>query len=118
MKVDLLKKLIKEAVREVLIEELQLPKKTTVNTLPIKEDRNISSVSPSITGNPLQDVLTLTKKELSSRDYSNFIINENVDSNNYIPTVDTGIGLDLSNLDFVKKASSVYNLSKEKDRLK
>lgn len=116
MKVDLLKKLIKEAVREVLIEELQLSTKQKPDTS-IKENHTASSNAGNISANPLQDALASTMKEFTRKDYSNFIINEN----SFTPEVQTpqiGVGLDLSNLDFVKKASSVYNLSKEKDKLR
>lgn len=116
MKVDLLKNLIKEAVREVLVEELQLSKKQ-MQSNSVKENRTVQAPSISLNGNPLQDALMATRQELSSIDYSNFMISEH-STDTVMPVTDTRAGLDLSGLDFVKKATSIYKLSKEKDSLK
>ncbi len=118
MKVELFKKLIKEAVREVLIEELGT---STSNEKPQKSNVQESKVQTqpiSVTsGNPIQDALLSTMKEFSRKDYSNFLLQENTDS--FLDTSDSiEVGLDLTNLDFVKKASSILKLSDQKDKLK
>jgi hypothetical protein len=110
MKVELLKKIIKEAVREVLVEEFQLLNKQPP-VIPVKENKIMQTKVP---GNPLQNALMSTMQELSRQDYSNFLINEeNTLTSNMI--ADTKVGLDLSNLDFVKKASTILHKSNEID---
>lgn len=131
MKVQLLKNLIKESVREVLKEELKeilleikknsdpSPPPTNTGNFSISEHRTISPTSTFVS---LEDILNDTKQSMSRSDYSN-ILNEST-LEPFIPTSTASsirngepvVGLDITNLDFVKKAASVYNLSKEKDR--
>jgi hypothetical protein len=116
MKVDLLKNLIKEAVREVIKEELenvnlkevQLKKSQTPNTLPVNVNQ-VDSIPSSI-----NEVLNLTKASMTREDYKNIIGTEQDVTETSIPVLTSGGGLDLSNLDFVKNAAAIYNLSKTK----
>lgn len=132
MKVQLLKNLIKESVREVLKEELKEilleikknsdpspPTPTNTGNFSISEHRTFSPTSTFVS---LEDILNDTKQSMSRSDYSN-ILNESTLEPFISTSTASGIrngepvvGLDITNLDFVKKAASVYNLSKEKDR--
>jgi hypothetical protein len=112
MKIELFKNLIKEAVREVLVEEFQLTKKPLNTT--VKEETIIHS---STSGNTLQDVLLSTMKELSKKDYNNFLMIED-DLSNQNNNILSEVGLDISGLNFVQKASKIYKLSNEKDLLR
>lgn len=115
MKVESFKKLIKEAVREVLEEDYQLPKKQT-KTISLPEQKTVDIQNrTSQSENPLQDALMSTMKEFTKKDYSNFIINED-NINTSAVSVDSNVGLDLSNLDFINKAKSVLQKSNEFDK--
>lgn len=133
MKVHLFKNLIKEAVREVLKEELRDILSEYKSSTPFhsfEENTTLSSTSKDLKGKPttstpissLESVLNETRQSMTSSDFKNMIggdigvssisgtpstsINETSD----IPTV----GLDITNLSFVKKAAAVYNLANEK----
>lgn len=115
MKVQEFKKLIKEAVREVLEEEYQLPKKQVKdNSL---AEKSIVDVNNTVVEgqNPLKDALMSTMKEFTRKDYSNFLINEENFNTSTVST-DSNSGLDLSSLDFVNKAKSVLQKSYELDK--
>jgi len=125
MKVDALKKLIKEAVKEAIQEELgKTPQ-------PVQETAQARQV-PS-TGNPIMDMLNMTKQSMTNEEYRNV---SSMDSS-IVPQPDfrslmTGgqdmpaprrtlanapkVGLDISNLDFVKKAASVFKQAEEKSK--
>jgi len=125
MKVDALKKLIKEAVKEAIQEELgKTPQ-------PVQETAQARQV-PS-TGNPIMDMLNMTKQSMTNEEYRNV---SSMDSS-MVPQPDfrslmTGgqdmsaprrtlanapkVGLDISNLDFVKKAASVFKQAEEKSK--
>jgi hypothetical protein len=117
MKVELFKKLIKEAVREVLVEELQFLRTKSENKT-LKEEVITTPTLTSTSNNPLHDVLMITKKELSSKDYSNLVVNESVVYDQTTPNIDTNVGLDINSLDFVKNAKKIYNLSVEKSKIR
>jgi hypothetical protein len=116
MKVELLKNLIKEAVREVIKEELlninlkevELKKSQIVNNLPVNSDQ-VNSVPSSI-----NEVLNLTRASMTREDYKNIVGTEQSITETSAPVLTSGGGLDLSNLDFVKNAAAIYNLSKTK----
>lgn len=138
MKVELLKNLIKESVREVLKEELE--KFLNENFVKEKEKEikevfvqknNISTKKEPLTSfnfsknKQLNEILQSTRQEMSSQDFSNVMnfTTENLNSNtnqnftfdsNNIPRPQPG--LDISNLDFVNKAAAVYNASLQKDK--
>lgn len=126
MKVHLFKNLIKEAVREVLKEELSeilslANKNTSVLSQPQKPlaSSNPIPLRPSSSGTKtgLNEILEMTKRNMTRDDISNFY------SEGGMVSMDTShvssspaVGVDLSNLDFVSKAASIYKLSNEKDK--
>lgn len=130
MKVQLLKNLIKEAVREVLKDELPLILQENKLSSPNLSSPGIYSQDYSNTlggknngaDTPLlslEDILNETRQSMTRSDYSNII----GESTSFTPPTSTdtynevpSIGLDISKLDFVKKAASVYNLSNQKDK--
>lgn len=130
MKVQLLKNLIKEAVREVLKEELKeilLETRSSSSTVVEPSSMKDYSVFPSVVKidtdssyspyTSLQDVLNETKQSMTRSDYSNIIgENKKVSTSEPFSLINesSNVGLDISNLDFVKKAAAVYNLSTQK----
>lgn len=118
MKAHAFKKLIKEAVKEALKEELQLSSKQN-NTREVKQE-NFQAGS-------LEEALNMTKSTMSSEDYKNVLSFDSSDAKNFfnpnsnsdsVQVTGPQPGLDISNLDFVKKASSVLKASEQKDRKK
>lgn len=117
MKTSQLKHLIKEAVREAIREELGATQQQT----PVQE----AVVNPPMptpaakTGNALLDALNETKHTLSSDEYKN-LINAN---SSMVSAPGLGMqsntpsgpmpGLDLSQLDFTKKAGAIFKKSNE-----
>ena len=126
MKASQFKQLIKEAVREVLKEELS-------NVTPAIQERVQQSNSPSTGIATLDAMLNETKASMNSEDYRNVINMSSQDAQGFgmmkpqssDPThvgqaLSTApkVGLDISQLDFVKKASAVYNKAVEKSNNK
>jgi hypothetical protein len=134
MKVDLLKRLIKEAVSEAVREELNKvlsedakPKTTpigvggygTPNTVTKYENYRPVVAKLVPTGDPIMDLLNETRGAMTQADYQGIVGGDS-------PMVDGGDysqfrqgpepGLDISQFDFVKKAGAIYNASKEKDK--
>jgi len=125
MKVDALKKLIKEAVKEAIQEELgRTPQ-------PVQETVQARQV-PS-TGNPIMDMLNMTKQSMTNEEYRNVSSMDSsmVPQPNFRSLITGGqdmpvprrtlanapkVGLDISNLDFVKKAASVFKQAEEKSK--
>lgn len=122
MKASQFKQLIKEAVREVIREELS-------NPAPTVQER-VDTPKVSSTGNASLDaMLNETRASMSSQDYRN-VINmtsqdaqgfgirtpQSTDPSHVGQALNTApkVGLDISQLDFVKKASAVYNKAVEK----
>lgn len=126
MKASQFKQLIKEAVREVLKEELS-------NVAPTIQERVQQSNVPSTGIATLDAMLNETKASMNSEDYRNVI---NMSSQNaqgfgmmkpqssdpahvgQALSTAPKVGLDISQLDFVKKASAVYNKAVEKSNNK
>jgi hypothetical protein len=127
MKVDLLKKLIKEAVREVLKEELA----GTLAEAPVRQVSKVTKFepykptvsnykAPVTTGDPIADLLQETRAQMRNQDNSHM-----QDFSQMVQAPGLGMqshdsyqepGLDISQFDFIKKAASVYNASVEKDK--
>lgn len=117
MKTSQLKHLIKEAVREAIREELGATQQQT----PVQEAVvNPPKPTPAAkTGNALLDALNETKHTLSSDEYKN-LINAN---SSMVSAPGLGMqsntpsgpmpGLDLSQLDFTKKAGAIFKKSNE-----
>jgi hypothetical protein len=125
MKVDALKKLIKEAVKEAIQEELA---KKPEPVMEMVETPAIQS-----TGNPIMDMLNMTKRSMTNEEYKNVMTTESTmtqapDFRSMMSGMQEmpaprrtlanapKVGLDISNLDFVKKAASVFKQAEEKSK--
>lgn len=117
MKVKALKQLIKEAVKEAIREELNIGKASS------ERQETVQS------SNSIEEALLNTRSTMTNEDYKNVLSFEASDARNFFSSnsdslettsVSTGpkVGLDISNLDFVKKASKVLDASYQKDRAK
>lgn len=126
MKASQFKQLIKEAVREVLKEELS-------NVAPVIQERVQQSNVPSTGIATLDAMLNETKASMNSEDYRNVINMSSQDAQGFgmmkpqssdpahveqALSTAPKVGLDISQLDFVKKASAVYNKAVEKSNNK
>ena len=135
MKVELFKKLIKEAVREVVREELPTllsenfnQTKTTgptVNQVTKYENYKPPVTKPIKTGDPIMDMLSETRASMTQESYRDLVsaTSEMVQAPGLgMSTVAESFqagpapGIDLSTLDFVKNAGAIYKASVEKDR--
>ena len=125
MKIDALKKLIKEAVKEAIQEELATKPQSIRETTYTPEFKS--------TGNHITDMLNMTKQSMTNEEYRNVMTAESsmaqapdfrsmmtgmVDMPRPKPTLENApkVGLDISNLDFVKKAASVFKQAEEKSK--
>lgn len=132
MKLDLLKKLIKEAVSEAVREELGkiLSEDVKATPTPVQTVTRYAEHKPVIarpvaTGNPIADLMNETKYSMTQGEYQNLVsATSNMVSAPGIG-MQTGLeqfrsgpepGLDLSQFDFVAKAAAVYKASVEKDK--
>ena len=121
MKVDLLKRLIKEAVREVLKEELHVLLEYRAGNIP-PPSSNKKPTIPEVRNSmqTLEEVLSQTRQELTSDDYKN-ILGEGVSigepyKDRVIQNNEPQVGLDISNLSFIKKATTILNKANEFDK--
>lgn len=133
MKAEQFKKLLKEAVREVLKEEL--PKLLSEQVKPIQKQSQVTKYEPykkpvvkvEPSGNPITSLLRETHSEMmrgsSGFNASDFVsapglgMEETVHpvmvEESYTPSEP---GLDISQFDFVKNAAAVFKASQEKDK--
>lgn len=114
MKLDVFKKLIKEAVREAVREELavvlsedKIPTKTQVQQVTKYENYKPVISKPVPTGDPIMDMLNETRASMTQeeyRDMASMTSNMVGASMNPIQHFNAGPepGVDLSTLDFVK----------------
>lgn len=122
MKADVFKKLIKEAVREVLREELgDLQVAAPVQKVVKYENYKPTVAKPVSTGDPIMDLLQETRATMSSGDYRTMVSMDSSMAQNGMPSMDSMIsgpepGLDISQLSFVKNAGKVFQASVEKDK--
>ena len=134
MKADAFKKLIKEAVREVLREELA----GTANEAPVKPKAQatkyqayapITHKPARSTGDPIMDLLQETQASMKSdpnagyyQDMSQFVSAPGLGQDQHNPVLvehsfsTPEPGLDITQFDFVKNAAAVFKASQEKDR--
>ena len=125
MKVNALKKLIKEAVKEAIQEELARKPE------PVME--MVETPAVESTGNPIMDMLNMTKRSMTNEEYKNVMTADSSmaqapDFRSMMSGMQDmpaprrtlanapKVGLDISNLDFVKKAASVFKESEKKDK--
>lgn len=128
MKLDVFKKLIKEAVREAVREELAVvlsegvaPAKTQVQQVTKYENYKPVVSRPVPTGDPIMDMLNETRASMTQEEYRDM---SSMTSDMVGPSVNPlqGFrqgpepGLDLSTLDFVKNAGAIYKASVAKDK--
>ena len=131
MKLDLLKKLIKEAVSEAVREELGKilaedvkPVKALAHTTTKYENYRPTVARPIPTGDPIADLMNETKYSMTQGEYQNLVSA----TSNMVQAPGLGMnsieqfrqspepGLDISQFDFVKKAGAIYKASNEKDK--
>jgi hypothetical protein len=120
MKTSQFKNLIKEAVKEALMEVLLQPPSITEgkkqpDTLKIPQP--IQDTPSSF--NPLSAMINETKSKMTSEEYRNILnISSNFTSYMIPDTVQPSsqVGIDISNLGFVKKAKQVLEVAEQKDK--
>lgn len=135
MKLDVFKKLIKEAVKEAVREELEIilseDVKNTSTTPAVTHITPQSTYKPPVanpvkTGDPIMDILNETRASMTQESYRDLIsaTSDMVQAPglgmNPIESFQAGPapGLDLSTLSFAKNAGAIYKASIEKDRAK
>ena len=131
MKVDLLKKLIKEAVAEAVREELGkllsedvIPAKTQVQQVTKYEAYKPPVSKPIPTGNPIMDLMNETKYSMTQGDYQSMVSA----TSDMVQAPGLGMnpidgfrpgpepGLDITQFDFMMKAGDIFKASVEKDK--
>ena len=144
MKINQLRKIIKEEVKSAIKEELQdlLTEAVKIASKPetnnnrykpvtqkdIKQTWSTGKMSSGTT--PIQEMLSQTRASMTGEEYRN-VFAGNVDmvqKPNFASSMASNMGMtdargpmpgmDISKLDFVKKAGAVYNKSVEKDKQK
>ena len=137
MKLDQLRKIIREEVRSAVKDELQemlneavkaasapsTQEYKAVKQKDLKRTWSTGRINPGTV--PLEEMLSMTKQEMTGEDYKNVV---NADSSmvkkpNFASNVATSMGLtessgpmpgiDISKLDFVGKAKAIYDKSNE-----
>ena len=131
MKANQLKKIIKEAVREAVREELKeiLTEAVTSASQPTRQPvaKPVQETTPT-SGDPIMEMLNMTQQSMTRDDFKNVMggqahpgMNEmNFTTNSLTPSAPSGPvpGIDISKLDFVNKASAVFNKAIEKDKFR
>lgn len=130
MKTEVFKRLIKEAVREVLREELG----DVITEAPKKQVSKVTKYEPYTppqkarisTGDPIADLLNETKAEMVGDEYrtaysgmSDMVSAPGLGMNPIMVEENFARpepGLDISQFDFVKNAAAVFRASQEKDK--
>ncbi len=137
MKLDQLRKIIREEVKSAVKEELQevmneavrIASKPQVNEVAQTKPVSIRKPLPTST-DPIMEMLNQTKASMTNEEYKNIYsgTSDMVQKPNFASMVASNMGmtenrgpmpgLDISQFDFVKKAGAVYNKSIEKDKQK
>ena len=144
MKIKLLRQIIREEVKAAIKEELQevLTEAVKIASEPLKNSNQYRPVTQKDikqtwskgklnTGTiPLQEMLEQTRASMTGTEYKNIYAgtSDMVQKPNFASSMATNMGmtdsqgpmpgLDISKLNFVKKAGKVYNASVEKDKAK
>jgi hypothetical protein len=132
MKLDLLKKLIKEAVSEAVREELGKilsedvkPVQTQVQQVTKYAEHKPVVAKPVTTGNPIMDLMNETKYSMTQGEYQNLVSATSDMVSAPGMGMQTGLeqfrpgpepGLDISQFDFMMRAGDVYKASVQKDK--
>lgn len=140
MKLDQLRKIIREEVRDAVKSELQEVMNEAVKIASTPKVQQVTESKPvqikKQTNQPtfntgkasLDEMLQMTKKSMTNEEYKN-VFTGNSDMVSGMPNMASSManqmgiggnqpGLDISNLDFVKKAGKVFKASNEKDAVK
>jgi hypothetical protein len=138
MKLNQLRKIIREEVRSAVKDELQdiLNEAVKVASTPINEYKQPEVVVPKpspttpVEGKKsLEDMLQETKSNMTTEDYKT-VFNGTSNMVSGMPNVASSMstqmginagkqpGIDISNLDFVKKAGAILSASNQKDKAK
>ena len=138
MKLNQLRKIIREEVRSAVKDELQdiLNEAVKVASTPINEYKQPEVVVPKpspttpVAGKKsLEEMLQQTKSNMTNEDYRT-VINGTSNMVSGMPNVASSMstqmginagkqpGIDISNLDFVKKAGAILSASNQKDKAK
>ncbi len=140
MKLDQLRKIIREEVKAAVKEELQemLTEAVRVASQPdakpnvqkFESQTRIQEVQTAKSSDPIAEMINQTKASMNNDEYRNVIsgTSDMVQKPNFaemmasnMGMVDSGRpapGLDISQFDFVKKAGDIYKASVEKDKQK
>jgi len=140
MKLDQLRKIIREEVRDAVKSELQevmneavkiasTPKVQQVTeSKPVQIKKEINQPTFNTGKASLDEMLQMTKKSMTNEEYKN-VFTGNSDMVSGMPNMASSManqmgiggsqpGIDISKLDFVKRAGEVLKASEEKDALK
>jgi len=116
MKVSQLKQLIKEAVKEAIKEELGTAQQEVA---PAAQTVQETATPKDVT--PLQEMLNETRRNMSPDQYKQVMGFDSTSARGFTgqtPNMGQQPGLDLSQLDFAKKAGAIYSRSNELDKAK
>ena len=136
MKLDELRKIIREEVRSAVKDEIQdmLTEAVKVASAPTKmqpapQAGNTSwsapKAKPQHLGDPIMEMLNQTKASMTQQDYQQVVSMDSsmVSKPNFAHSMASQMGmtgpqpgLDLSQLDFVSKAKAVFDASNKKDK--
>jgi len=133
MKVEALKKIIKEAVREVLLEEREALQEVSSVTKVNESSKNQSLskdllkpvAEESTPGNVISEMINMTRNNMTREDYqsifngnSSMVSKPDFRMDSSLENIPAGPqpGLDISNLDFVKNAASIFKLAEQKSQ--
>ena len=140
MKLDQLRKIIREEVKAAVKEELQemLTEAVRVASQPdakpnvqkFESQTKIQEVQTAKSSDPIAEMINQTKASMNNDEYRNVIsgTSDMVQKPNFAEMMASNMGmvdssrpapgLDISQFDFVKKAGAVYKASVEKDKQK
>lgn len=132
MKLDQLRKIIREEVRSAVKEELQEVMNEAVKVAsapdrmqPAPKPGNTSWSAPKKNHNSLEEMLQDTKNNMTNEEYKNIFTgtSDMVKKPNFAASMaanmgmsNAPVGLDISKLDFVSKAKSILDTSYSKDK--
>ena len=128
MKLELLRKVIREEVKTAMREELQEILNEAVRVASKPTGKKITYKQPSSKNqNSITEMLNQTKESMTSQEYRNVYTgtSDMVSKPNFASSMANSMGIgnnqpgiDITKLNFVKKAGEVYNKAIEKDKQK
>ena len=128
MKLEQLRKVIREEVKTAMREELQEILNEAVRVASEPTGKKITYKQPSSKNqNSITEMLNQTKESMTSQEYRNVYTgtSDMVSKPNFASSMANSMGIgnnqpgiDITKLNFVKKAGEVYNKAIEKDKQK